>query len=163
MISPTLFHQSVHNTAAGYWGIATACQQSSTALSCYDCSFVGGLLEAASCAGLEHQSVLLVAYDLPPPAPLYAARPIEVGFAVALVLSPDTLPISQAIISLTLSDDVSSQASRVESADLEHMRLTNPAARALPLLTAIGTRSSQTVRLELFDEQRVRIEVSPCP
>jgi len=43
------------------------------------------------------------------------------------------------------------------------MRLTNPAARALPLLTAIGTRSSQTVRLELFDEQRVRIEVSPCP
>ena len=53
MISPTLFHQSVHNTAAGYWGIATACQQSSTALSCYDCSFVGGLLEAASCAGLD--------------------------------------------------------------------------------------------------------------
>ena len=35
VISPTLFHQSVHNTAAGYWGIATTCQQSSTALSCY--------------------------------------------------------------------------------------------------------------------------------
>ena len=39
IISPTLFHQSVHNTAAGYWGIATSCQQSSTALSCYDDSW----------------------------------------------------------------------------------------------------------------------------
>jgi len=31
--------------------------------------------------------VLLVAYDLPPPPPLYAARPLRGGFAAALLLT----------------------------------------------------------------------------
>src|SRR6188508_2607426 len=88
IISPTLFHQSVHNTAAGYWGIATAGQQSSTALSCYDDSFAAGLLEAATVVCVEQRPVLLVAYDLVVPEPLSQARPITEGFAVALVLTP---------------------------------------------------------------------------
>ena len=58
VISPTLFHQSVHNTAAGYWGIATTCQQSSTALSCYDDSFAAGLLEAVTFVCVEQRPVL---------------------------------------------------------------------------------------------------------
>ena len=87
VISPTLFHQSVHNTASGYWGIATSCQQSSTALSCYDDSFAAGLLEAITYVWVEQRPVLLVAYDLSAPAPLNGARPITAGFAVALVLA----------------------------------------------------------------------------
>ena len=79
IISPTLFHQSVHNTAAGYWGIATSCQQSSTALSCYDDSCAAGLLEAATYATMEGCPVLFVSYDLPAPDPLIRARPIRVG------------------------------------------------------------------------------------
>lgn len=161
-LSPTLFHQSVHNTAAGYWGIATACRQSSTALSCYDFSFIGGLMEAAAFVRLEKRSILLVAYDLPPPAPLYAARPIEIGFAVALVLSCVPSSSSQADLSLTLSNDVSRPASRMEQPELEHLRVMNPAARSLPLLAAIAMQSSGTVRLDLFEEQQVCVEVSPC-
>jgi hypothetical protein len=88
MISPTLFHQSVHNTAAGYWGIATTGQKSSTALSCYDDTFAAGLLEAVTVACVERSPVLLVAYDLAVPAPLNQARPIMTGFAVSLVLAP---------------------------------------------------------------------------
>ena len=60
VVSPTLFHQSVHNTAAGYWGIATSCQQSSTALSCYDDSCAAGLLEAVTYACVEGRPVLFV-------------------------------------------------------------------------------------------------------
>src|SRR5689334_15104930 len=87
VISPTLFHQSVHNTAAGYWGIATSCQQSSTALSCYDDSCAAGLLEAATYATMEGCPVLFVSYDLPAPDPLIRARPIQSAFATALVLT----------------------------------------------------------------------------
>src|SRR6185295_9338734 len=76
-ISPTLFHHSVHNAAAGYWSIATRSQQSSTALCCYDASFCAGLLEAAAFASVEKKFVLLVAYDLPPPRPLHAALPLS--------------------------------------------------------------------------------------
>ena len=31
-LSPTRFHNSVHNAAAGYWSIATACRQPYCAL-----------------------------------------------------------------------------------------------------------------------------------
>ena len=46
-ISPTLFHHSVHNAAAGYWAIAHHSQLPSTSISCHDGTFSGGLLEAA--------------------------------------------------------------------------------------------------------------------
>ncbi|MEO6363556.1 MAG: beta-ketoacyl synthase chain length factor, partial [Caldimonas sp.] len=34
-ISPTRFHNSVHNAAAGYWTIGTGCMQASSALSAF--------------------------------------------------------------------------------------------------------------------------------
>ena len=45
-ISPTRFHNSVHNAAAGYWTIGAHCMQAATAISAYDASFAEGLLEA---------------------------------------------------------------------------------------------------------------------
>ena len=45
-ISPTRFHNSVHNAPAGYWGIATGARAPSTSLCAYDGSFGAGLLEA---------------------------------------------------------------------------------------------------------------------
>ena len=45
-ISPTRFHNSVHNAAAGYWGIATGATAAANALCAYDASFGAGLLEA---------------------------------------------------------------------------------------------------------------------
>ena len=53
LISPTKFHNSVHNAAAGYWTHRPpAATSASTALTAFDASFGAGLLEAASqCAG----------------------------------------------------------------------------------------------------------------
>lgn len=44
-LSPTRFHNSVHNAPAGYWSIATGSMASSNVLAAYDGSFVAGLLE----------------------------------------------------------------------------------------------------------------------
>ena len=46
LISPTRFHNSVHNAAAGYWGIATGATPAANALCADDASFGAGLLEA---------------------------------------------------------------------------------------------------------------------
>ncbi len=62
-VSPTRFHNSVHNAPAGYWSIATQCREASTSICAYDYSFAAGLLEAATRALAEQSPVLLVAYE----------------------------------------------------------------------------------------------------
>jgi hypothetical protein len=162
VISPTLFHQSVHNTAAGYWGIATTCQQSSTALSCYDDSLAVGLLEATTFVFVEKRPVLLVAYDLAVPAPLDEARPITTGFAVALVLMPPPSERSLADMHLRLDEACRDEPTKLQDPALERLRLDNPAARALPLLTALARGGDRTIRLDLLHDQQLVVETSPC-
>lgn len=161
MVSPTLFHQSVHNTAVGYWGIATAGQRSSTALSCFDDSFAAGLLEAATVVWAEQSPVLLAAYDLPVPAPLYEARPIAAGFAVALVLD---LPSdnSTAVMQVRLEAACEGETVCLEDIGLDQVRQGNPAARSLSLLSAIAGGGGRTVRLNLLDSQQCVLDLESC-
>ncbi len=161
VISPTLFHQSVHNTAAGYWSIATTCQQSSTALSCYDDSFAAGLLEAITLVCMEQCPVLLVAYDLAVPAPLNEARPITTGFAVALVLAPPS-GCSLSGVRLSLDEAHQDEPTGLVDPALERVRQDNPAARSLPLLSAIAAGRPQSIRLSLLDSQHLILEIDPC-
>ena len=62
-ISPTRFHNSVHNAAAGYWTIGTGAMAPTTAISAHDASFAQGLLEALVQLATDTDAVLLVAYD----------------------------------------------------------------------------------------------------
>lgn len=161
IVSPTLFHQSVHNTAAGYWGIATACQQSSTALSCYDDSCVAGLLEAFTHVWVEERPVLFVAYDLPVPELLSRARPITSAFAVALLLVPGSVP-AKAIMTAKVAPIDGQEATRMFDREFERLRLDNPAARILPILLALGGSLPATVNLSYLESQRLEVEVEPC-
>lgn len=161
VISPTLFHQSVHNTPSGYWGIATTCQQSSTALSCYDDSFAAGLLEAVTFVQVEQRPVLLVAYDLAVPAPLNEARPISAGFAVALVLAPLS-DAALATMQLHLTEADQEPASQLQDPALEQVRLGNPAARSLPLLKALATGGSERVVVNLLETQQLVLDIDSC-
>lgn len=161
VISPTLFHQSVHNTPSGYWGIATTCQQSSTALSCYDDSFAAGLLEAVTFVCVEQRPVLLVAYDLAVPAPLNEARPIVAGFAVALLLAPPS-DAALATMQLHLEEADEEPASHLQDLALEQVRLGNPAARSLPLLKALATGGSQRVIVSLLESQQLVLDIDAC-
>lgn len=161
LVSPTIFHQSVHNTAAGYWGIATSGQRSSTALSCYNDTFAAGLLEAATLVHVEHSPVLLVAYDLDAPALLRAARPIASGFAMALVLVQGSTSCL-ARLRLRLESAHAHEGSRLYDAALDQVRQENPAARSLPLLRELAVGGSQTIRLNLLDTQQLLVDVESC-
>jgi 3-oxoacyl-(acyl-carrier-protein) synthase len=68
MISPTRFHNSVHNAPAGYWSIATGATASADCIAAFDASFGAGLLEAlARLAAEPRDCVMLLAYDAPYP------------------------------------------------------------------------------------------------
>ena len=160
LISPTRFHNSVHNAAAGYWGIATGATAVSTALCAYDASFGAGLLEAMTYVYTEGSPVLLIVYDTVHPEPLRRARPIPEAFAVALLIAPEGAPGTRARIAVRLSD---SPASTLAPAALEALRAAVPAARALPLLLALARRAAAQVVLEYLKPQQLAVEVSPCP
>jgi len=86
-LSPTRFHNSVHNAAAGYWTIAAECTRPYTSLSAGEYSFGAGLLEACVQAWSGTGDVLLVAYDMDARGPLAAVAPSRHLLAVALVIS----------------------------------------------------------------------------
>jgi hypothetical protein len=88
LISPTKFHNSVHNAAAGYWTIATGCREASTALTAFGGSFGAGLLEAALQCQADARPVLLVAVDVESVGALASVTESAGLLACALVLSP---------------------------------------------------------------------------
>jgi hypothetical protein len=156
-ISPTDFHNSVHNAAAGYWSIATAAQGPSSAISGWDAGFAVGLLEALGMVQVERQDTLLVAYDLPAPEPLWAKRPLTAPFGVALLLSEAARPGTLAHIELQTA---AGAATSLDDSALEELRSSNPAARALPLLCAIANRSQGDVCFDWTNDKIVRITVT---
>jgi hypothetical protein len=159
-ISPTRFHNSVHNAAAGYWSIATGCKASSNALCAFDASFGAGLLESVTQVVVDRTRVLLVAYDAQYPEPLFAKRPIPEAFGVALVLAPDTGPANGiARISLAFSD---SPADALSDRTLESLRAAIPSARSLPLLQRIALGRSGPVHIDYLGSTTLAVEIHPC-
>ncbi|MGI9026980.1 MAG: beta-ketoacyl synthase chain length factor [Burkholderiaceae bacterium] len=141
LISPTRFHNSVHNAPSGYWGIAAQSMAASTSLCAFDASFAAGLMDATAQLACGADAVLLVAYDAPYPEPLHTARPAPDAFGVALVLTRE--PDAQSIARIEIARIESSFAhakpeTRMDDAALEACRASIPAARALPLLAAIA-------------------------
>ena len=157
-LSPTRFHNSVHNAPSGYWGIATHSHHPSTSLCACDWSFAIGLLEAAAQLQVDRRELLLVAYDTPYPLPLGGVRPLAEPFGAALLLTRDRSNRSIAELEITL-DAQAQEISRMSDAALEHLRTGNPCARALPLLAALAGAQRQSVTLERSAGQTLSISV----
>lgn len=85
-ISPTRFHNSVHNAAAGYWTIGVGAMRPATALSALEAGFAQGLIEALSQLAAGEDAVLLAGYDGGAYGPLAAVVPSQGLLGAALVL-----------------------------------------------------------------------------
>ncbi|HTT05977.1 MAG TPA: beta-ketoacyl synthase chain length factor [Steroidobacteraceae bacterium] len=155
-ISPTRFHNSVHNAAAGYWSIAHGCQAPSTALCALDASFGAGLLEALLQLRCGAEAVLLAAYDVDYPPPLREHRPIPDAFGVALVLG--AAPKGGTGLQLAFTQE---PASRLSDPALEALRGAIPAARSLPLLQLLSHRLQGCVVLDYLPEQSLQLQLTP--
>ncbi|MDR3097940.1 MAG: beta-ketoacyl synthase chain length factor [Paraburkholderia sp.] len=168
-ISPTRFHNSVHNAAAGYWSIAARSRATSNVLCAHDGSFAAGLLESLCQIAVDGVPSLLIAYETVYPEPLHAVRPIADAFGVALVLAPppagddandsSARASGLACIEVKLTD---APATTLAAPALEALRADNPAARGLPLLEAIAAKRAASVVIDYLPETRVRIDVTPA-
>lgn len=149
LISPTRFHNSVHNAPSGYWGIATGATPPADSIAAFDASFGAGLVEAMGRIAAEPgRGVVLISYDAPYPQPLHATRPIPDGFAAALVLmAPGASSRGTAIEVDTTRDAVSP----MDDAALESVRASIPAARALPLLALLARGGAGRTVIEYLD------------
>jgi hypothetical protein len=152
-VSPTRFHNSVHNAAAGYWSIAAGSPAPSTSLCAHDASFAAGLLDAAAQVTVDRCAVLLVAFDCPEPEPLRALNTVRDPCAVAFVLSPrhDERTIASWQISIQQGDGA-------EPTNFPGDKLQNPAASALPLLASLAKKEAALFKLRYFSGQRVLVE-----
>lgn len=159
LLSPTRFTNSVHNAPAGYWHIATHSMAPSTSLAAFDASFGAGLLEAAAQCAHGGHPLLFVAADVPYPEPLHAVRPVADSMAVALLLAPPGEAATWVLRAAPCAEPVTPCAHE----GLERLRRTIPAARALPLLALLATRSAGRVVVEAADDWRLGLDIRPGP
>ncbi|GEM_PF-275649 len=144
MVSPTQFHNSVHNAPVGYWMIGQSNQAPASAISAGEFAIGNGLLEAFLQSQERQQPVLVVFYDLPideeiPSIEKKSGADANIPFAFSMVLdaSQNTrLSNSPICNSPLLSLNVTQEA-------VEHQLESNPykgvpAAEVYPLVKAMA-------------------------
>jgi hypothetical protein len=159
LISPTRFHNSVHNAAAGYWTIGTGCMAASTALTAFGHSFAAGLLEAATQCTSEDQAVLLVAFDVQATGALATVTKSEGMLAAAFVLAPRAGPRTRAAFDIAMVSGPS-EAVVLHSHAAETLR-GNAMADALPFLEALAQGAGAPLALPLSRALALRLTPRP--
>lgn len=163
-VSPTQFHNSVHNAPAGYGSIGTGYRQASNSIAGQQGTFAAGLLEAAVQATCENKPILLVAYDLVAPDPLIPLIPNTPAFALALLLSPhvDKPSGGERLACLKLAPVAEAGETSLQQPLLEQLRISQPAAHGLPLLQTVAQQKTKKLLLPYLPELGLEVEVAPC-
>lgn len=156
-VSPTQFHNSVHNAPAGYFSIAHASHAASISLCHHAAPFAAGLLEAAVQVSSENCPVLLVSFDLVAPFPLAPLWPAQRDFAVALLLAPPTPAHALAQWRIALIPAVPVAQPETEKW-LAQFALANPVAESLYLLSALASGTPVRHRLPYLDTLSLDVE-----
>ena len=159
-VSPTRFHNSVHNAAAGYWGIATRSMAPCQVICAYDGSLGAGLLDALAQVALDQRPVLLICYDSEYPEPLHAKRPLPDAAGMAWLLAPRRTAASLAHISATPGGQ--GAPTPMQNAALEALRGQFPSLRALPALQALARREAADVVLDYLPGHSLGLRLQPC-
>ena len=153
-ISPTKFHNSVHNAAAGYWSIGTGCHAPSTAISSFEASITQGLLEALAQLPAGAEAVLLSAYDGDAPGPLAAVSPSRGLLGGALVLAraqrPGAPRLRATLVDATAPPPRGPLAERLRG---------NAMAPMLPLFQALAS-GDDLVFLHAGPARALRVEIA---
>ncbi|MDH5824514.1 beta-ketoacyl synthase chain length factor [Luteimonas sp. RD2P54] len=151
-VSPTRFHNSVHNAAAGYWTIGTGCMATTTAISAGPGTFAEGLIEALAQLADGTPAVLLVAYDttaVGPLAAMTASRGLLGGALLLLREGPGTR------LRATLTD---AEAPKGTGA-LAALRHDNAMAPMLPLFDALAGGGDLAL-LDAGPGRALRVEIA---
>ena len=170
-LSPTRFHNSVQNAVSGYWTIATGSRAPTTMVMGGDEVLALGLLEAVTQAMQGAEPVLLVVFDVPMPAPLFATHPVEEGGAIALVLAASVGKGPMIALDLLRKPSGERPAGAGKAAcgqqhaalaGLEDLRRMHPVGAALPLLSLLArSEAGGQTHLDYDRCHALRVAVEP--
>ena len=154
LVSPTQFHNSVHNASMGYWSIATQSHAPTIAISAYSYSASMAFLEAAIQVSEGRDPILIVTQEMAAPLALRNTCPSKQPFSAALLLAPVGCCASPvASIHFTVTRESVDWPELPE--DLQENLSGNPGARIVPLLAAIATsEGAQTQSLVSADRTK---------
>jgi hypothetical protein len=155
LISPTRFHNSVHNAAAGYWCIGTGCMQPYTALSAHRDTFGEGMFEALVQAQSTGRPTLLVAYDIEARGPLSTMAHSRGIVGAGAVVSPRAGTAPFARIRWRTVRGTERTAPLVRNSELV---AGNAMAACLPFFEAIALEEARTVRFGLSPTMLLEME-----
>ena len=155
-LSPTRFHNSVHNAAAGYWSIATGCRRPYCALGAGPYTFAAGLFAAALQVQADETDVLLVAYDIDARGPQTQITNSHGLLGVALVLSaaPGAGGTDATLLELAVTAGTPAGVAAQTTAGSA-----NAMAACLPLMAALERRAGDVVRLPLGPDSLLGVRV----
>ena len=171
MLSPTKFHNSVHNAAAGYWTIASGCQQAANSVAAQEYTAGMALFEAVTQSIHEQTPVLLSLFDTAVSASYKSLYALDDSFACALALLPDSYQqqndhrassSNQPLFDLDMtmvSAPVPKTLTGTEPPSLN--KLNNLSAEILALLDTLLTNKSATMSLALSAQSHLVINVKP--
>jgi hypothetical protein len=141
LVSPTRFHNSVHNATTGYWSITRNSHAPTSAISALSYSASMAFLEAAVQATEEDLPVLMVSQEMAAPAALGAICPSVNPISLALLLSKPGL-FSAALATFRFGIQRKSADWPALHPDLDEPFKGNFGSGLLPLLAAIASTSS---------------------
>jgi hypothetical protein len=168
VISPVLFHNSVHNAPSGYLAIGRQNRQSATSVSLGCESFASGLLCAASEACSSGQPVLFLSYDPAMTEPLRTLLPVEHATASAWVIASGEPPAGHApLASFALSLHPATLAADHSLPPwLPAAWAANSSAQSLVALALVDDTHPHTACEFALGAQRLRVErvatAAPC-
>ncbi len=152
-LSPTKFHNSVHNAAAGYWTISTGCEKAANSVAGFQDSVPLALMEAAIQCHEEQVPILITFFDAPVSAVLTDIMGEGSSFSFSMIIAPEQLSFSEKtseenILRLNVvSESCDWPVLQSEQPALQRCYSNNPSARILPLLEVLlgvsGTKELQ--------------------
>lgn len=160
--SPTKFHHSVHNAAAGYWAIATGCLEPYSALAAHQYTFAAGLL-AAAVQALEGTRVLFVAYDVEGCGPIATMARCRGMLGAALLLAPERTLRSRLRLDIRVAKIPEGGPSSATPARPSNAALVegNAIAESLVLFEALADETRRSVTLSLSGKLALEVSVRP--
>ena len=148
-VSPTQFHNSVHNAPSGYYSIAMNAQRAASSICRGEWSFAAGLLNAAAQVVADQLPVLYVCYDSPLPSPMCEVMAVVEATAIALVLTPHAGPASLATWELVIAP---TRGAATWYAWIPSAWHANASARGFAVLECLANPACTAVSLPLSPE-----------
>ena len=163
-LSPTKFHNSVHNAAAGYWTISTGCMKAANSVAGFNESVSLALFEAFCQCIQENVPVLITFYDSPVSEILKPLLKNEQSFSAAIIIEPSRSDTDQNIFEMKVTSESSDwpelnlKDSLKESLDKNYQQ--NPSARILSVLKMLADNSKDSISLPLSAETSIQLTLN---